>query len=107
VYWSAVRHDLRTTKVWIGDRQRNEGGPCPQAAQCRHDEVHGIADQQGNPIAGLNAFLTQSGGDSPCRGAQFTPGQRAIEVLDCRPIRVSISTAQHRTEHAGGGDASW
>ena len=49
-------HDLRTADVWIGDRQRNERDPRPQTAQCRHHEVHRIADQQGNPIPGLDGF---------------------------------------------------
>jgi hypothetical protein len=96
----AVSHDLRTAEIWIGDRQRNERDPRPQTAQCRHHEVHRIADQQGNPIPGLDAFLKQASGHSPSCGAQLVPGQRAIQVLDSGPIRVSIGVVQHRTEHA-------
>ena len=86
----AVGHDLRTAEIWIGDRQRNERDPRPQTAQCRHHEVHRIADQQGNPIPGLDAFLEQASGHSPSCGAQLAPGQRAIQVLDGGPIRGSI-----------------
>ena len=103
----AVSHDLRTAQVWIGDRQRNERGPRPQTAQCRDHEVHRIADQQGNPIPGLDAFLTQASGHSPSCGAQLAPGQRAIQVLDSGPIRSSIGVVQHRTEHAVVRHAFW
>jgi hypothetical protein len=96
----AVSHDLRTAEIWIGDRQRDERDPRPQAAQCRHHEVHRIADQQGDPIPGLDAFLEQAGGHSPSCGAQLAPGQRAIQVFDSGPIRGSIGMVQHRTEHA-------
>jgi hypothetical protein len=95
----AVSYDLRTAEIWIADRQRNERDPRPQTAQCRHHEVHRIADQQGNPIAGLDAFLKQASGHSPSCGAQLVPGQRAIQILDSGPIRGSIGVVQHRTEH--------
>jgi len=51
----AVSHDLRTAEIWIGDRQRNERDPATDS-QCRHHEVHRIADQQGNPIPGSTPF---------------------------------------------------
>ena len=75
ITWRAgSRHDLRTAEIWIGDRQRNERDPRPQTAQCGHHEVHRIADQQGNPIPGLDAFLEQASGHFPAAARNSTPG---------------------------------
>jgi hypothetical protein len=48
----------------------------------------------------LDAFLKQASGHSPSCGAQLASGQRAIQILDSRPIRSSVGVVQHRTEHA-------
>jgi hypothetical protein len=101
----AVRHDLRATQIRIGDRQWNERGPRPQTAQRSHHEVHRIGDQQGNPVAGLNPFMPQTGGQSSGRGAQFVAGQRAVEVLHRRQIGGLVGVVQHRVEHAAVGQA--
>jgi hypothetical protein len=74
-------------------------------SQRRHHEVHRIADQQGNPIPGLDAFLKQAGGHPPGCRTQLGAGQRAIQVLDGGPIRGSIGVVQHRTEYAAGRHA--
>jgi hypothetical protein len=93
--------------LWPHSRSTNTRVIVAALAQCRDHEVHRIADQQGNSIAGLDAFLTQASGHSPSCGAQLAPGQRAIQVLDGRPIRGSIGVVQHRTEHAVVRHAFW